>query len=412
MSISTAALTPMQGRDPQESGRVATPLELLYDLCFAVAFGIAGHQFAHLFSQHHYLAALTGFGFAVFAICWSWIQFSWFASAFDTDDWPYRITVMAQMVGVVIVALGLPVAFASIEAGASLNIKVTVMGYVVIRGAQLLNWLRVYLQDPQYRGLCIRYMSTLVISQVLWLLLAFAPLTLAQTGWILPILMALEVTGPIIGEGRGDGTPWHPHHITERFSLLFIITLGEGVIGTVASVSAANEGVSWTWQPVVLIVSGLLLVFGLWWIYFTFPWATIISLRPDVRFTFSYAHILVLGSIAATGAALQIAGATIEEGSAHVSATLAAAAVAIAVGVYLATVFILYGISVRSKQRSHFVLYGLSFLVLLSAVFLVSQGIDLPWGLLAIALAPMITVLGYETRGHQQVKDTLASMGA
>lgn len=75
MSISTAALTPMQGRDPQESGRVATPLELLYDLCFAVAFGIAGHQFAHLFSQHHYLAALTGFGFAVFAICWSWISF-------------------------------------------------------------------------------------------------------------------------------------------------------------------------------------------------------------------------------------------------------------------------------------------------------------------------------------------------
>lgn len=65
----------MKGRNPEEANRVATPLELLYDLCFAVAFGIAGHQFAHMFSQHHYLAAISGFVFGVFAICWSWIQF-------------------------------------------------------------------------------------------------------------------------------------------------------------------------------------------------------------------------------------------------------------------------------------------------------------------------------------------------
>ncbi|HNJ79508.1 MAG TPA: low temperature requirement protein A, partial [Marmoricola sp.] len=65
----------MVGRDPHEPGRVATPLELLYDLCFAVAFGIAGSQFAHYFSEHSYGIALTGFAFAVFAICWTWIQF-------------------------------------------------------------------------------------------------------------------------------------------------------------------------------------------------------------------------------------------------------------------------------------------------------------------------------------------------
>ena len=38
----------MSGRDPYEQHRAATPLELLYDLTFVVAFGVAGEQFAHL----------------------------------------------------------------------------------------------------------------------------------------------------------------------------------------------------------------------------------------------------------------------------------------------------------------------------------------------------------------------------
>ena len=44
---------------------------------------------------------------SAFAIVWAWINFSWFASAYDTDDWVYRLTTMLQMVGVVILALGL-----------------------------------------------------------------------------------------------------------------------------------------------------------------------------------------------------------------------------------------------------------------------------------------------------------------
>ena len=44
----------------------------------------------------------------MFAISWAWINFTWFASAYDTDDWIYRLTTMVQMVGVVVLALGLP----------------------------------------------------------------------------------------------------------------------------------------------------------------------------------------------------------------------------------------------------------------------------------------------------------------
>ena len=44
----------MSGRDPNERHRAATPLELLYDLTFGVAFGVAGEQFAHLLAEGHF----------------------------------------------------------------------------------------------------------------------------------------------------------------------------------------------------------------------------------------------------------------------------------------------------------------------------------------------------------------------
>ncbi len=49
----------MSGRDPYEEHRAATPLELLYDLTFVVAFGVAGEQFAHLLAEGHFAAGLS-----------------------------------------------------------------------------------------------------------------------------------------------------------------------------------------------------------------------------------------------------------------------------------------------------------------------------------------------------------------
>ncbi len=82
-----AGLLSMRGRDPHEGHRAATPLELLLDLTFVVAFGVAGEQFAHLVADNHVAEGMAGFTFAAFAIIWAWINFTWFASAFDCDDW-------------------------------------------------------------------------------------------------------------------------------------------------------------------------------------------------------------------------------------------------------------------------------------------------------------------------------------
>jgi hypothetical protein len=55
----THRLRVRSGRDPNERHRAATPLELLYDLTFVVAFGVAAEQFAHLLAEGHFAAGLA-----------------------------------------------------------------------------------------------------------------------------------------------------------------------------------------------------------------------------------------------------------------------------------------------------------------------------------------------------------------
>ncbi len=164
----------MSGRDPYEEHRSATPLELLYDLTFVVAFGVAADQLAHLIAEGHVRAGIVGFGFAAFAICWCWINFSWFASAYDTDDWVFRLATMVQMVGVIVLALGSPPLFHSIDEGQNVDNTTTVAGYVVMRVAMLFLWLRAARHNPSRRRTCQTYASAIGLAQLGWVLLAMA----------------------------------------------------------------------------------------------------------------------------------------------------------------------------------------------------------------------------------------------
>src|SRR4051794_30663999 len=164
----------MGGRDPQQPHRASTPLELLFDLTFVIAFGTAANELAHALSAGHVGAGLIGFGFATFAVSWAWINFTWFASAYDTDDWVFRLATLVQMLGVLVLALGLPAMFASIERGASVDNRVMVGGYVVMRLAMVFQWLRAARQDPGRRAACLTYATTITVGQAGWVVLAVA----------------------------------------------------------------------------------------------------------------------------------------------------------------------------------------------------------------------------------------------
>ena len=400
-------LLPMSGRDPHERHRAATPLELLYDLTFVVAFGQAADQFAHLLAEGHIAEGLAGFGFATFAICWAWINFSWFASAYDTDDWAFRVATMVQMVGVIILALGLPVMFHSIDEGRSIDNGVMVVGYVVMRVAMLFLWLRARRQDPARRRACTIYAATIGLTQVGWVALILAQLTTPVFAALGLLLVVAELAGPVLAD-RGEGaTPWHAHHIAERYGLLAIIALGEGVIGTVASLSAVVEAQGWTVDAALVAVAGTGLTFGMWWTYFIIPSGEVLHAHRERAFPWGYGHIVLFGSIVATGAGLHVAAYYIGDES-KLSATGTVLTVAVPLAVYLVSVFTLYTALVRVFDPFHLGLLAGTAVVLVASVLLATWGLPMSVCLVVLMLAPLVTVIGYETVGHRHQAEVLA----
>ena len=100
-------------RPVDEEHRVATPLELLFDLTFVVAVAQVAAELAHGIAEDHVGDGLLGYLMVFFAIWWAWMNFTWFASAYDTDDVPYRLLTLVQMAGVLVLAAGIPDAFGS-----------------------------------------------------------------------------------------------------------------------------------------------------------------------------------------------------------------------------------------------------------------------------------------------------------
>ena len=396
----------MTGRDPHEDGRVATPLELLFDLTFVIAVGVAASQLAHALAAGHVHTALLAFGATTFGVCWAWINFSWFASAYDTDDWIYRLTTMLQMVGVVILALGIPAAFASIEHGDHLDIRVVVAGYVVMRVAMVFQWLRAARQDPRHRTACLMYAGVIVVAQIGWVAAIFVHSSISTALLLFVALMCVEMSGPYLVERFTVGTPWHAHHIAERYSLFAIIALGEGVVGTVASLSAVVDEQGWSVDAALIVVAGIGLTFSMWWVYFVVPVAPVLHTRRERSFLFGYGHMPVFGAIVATGAGLHVAAYYIEEQSVLTS-TQTVLALAIPVALYLALIFALYSYMVRTIDTFHVVLVSLVALTLAASVVLASSGVDMAICLLVVMLAPIIVVIGFELVGHRHAEEAL-----
>jgi low temperature requirement protein LtrA len=401
----------MSGRDPYEEHRVATPLELLFDLTFVIGFGISADQFAHMLAENHVGAGLLGFSFATFAICWAWINFSWFASAYDTDDWIYRLLTMLQMVGVIIMALGFPPMFASIEHGHNVDNRVMVAGYVVMRIALVAQWLRAAKQDPEHRAACLTYAVAVTVAQVGWIATIFLHTTVPVTFVIVALLIGVEFLGPVIAETRKGGTPWHAHHITERYGLLTIIALGEGVVGTVASLSAVVGAQGWSFDAVFVVVVGVGLTFGMWWTYFIVPQAELLHAHRERSFLFGYLPVVTLGAIVATGAGLHAAAYYIEHHS-TLSSVETVLSVAVPVGMYIASIYLLYGLLVRIVDTFHMLLLAVTAFVLVAAVWLAAEGISMANCLLVVTLAPMVTVVGYELLGHRHAAEAIARIVA
>lgn len=344
----------MRARRRDEQHRTATPLELFFDLCFVVAIAQAGQQLAHALAGGHPGHGISGYLMLFFAIWWAWMNFSWFASAYDTDDALYRVVTLVQMAGVLVLAAGVPRAFTRSD------FTVIWCGYLVMRLAMVTQWLRAALagRDAERRT-ALRYALGMTVCQVGWLGLLALPKE--DVPWVFVVVGLLELAVPALAE-RERQTTWHPHHIAERYGLFTLIVLGETVAAATVAVQSALDADDELGVLLPIAGGGLLLVFAAYWIYFAVPIHRHLHSNRE-SFLWGYGHYLVFGSAAAMGAGIEIA---VEEafGRAHLSAFAAAACVTVPAALFMMTVWLIHSRHHKRGAAQQLVLPVSSLLVL------------------------------------------------
>jgi low temperature requirement protein LtrA len=373
----------MRRRDPDEPNRAATPLELLFDLTFVVAVAHVAAELSHALVASDLGPGLVRYLMLFFAIWWAWMNFTWFASAYDCDDALYRVMTGIQMAGVLALAAGVDEAFERDD------FTTVVIGYVIMRVAMVGQWWRASLGDEEGRETARRYAVAVLLVQVLWVVRLWLPDSFGMVTFVL--LVAAEVAVPPWAE-RPRRTTWHAEHIAERYGLFTIIVLGESVLASSNAVTVDFSDGGLTPDLALLGTGGLVLLFGMWWIYFLHDTGEALRSRREQDFAWGYSHYLVFAAAAAVGAGLE---AAIEHGVHHVeaSATSIALLLAGAVAVYLLLVALVHG-RLSPSHRPSLVQAG-GGAVALFAVALVVAPSSLPVAVLLYGVVvTMLVVLG------------------
>jgi low temperature requirement protein LtrA len=373
---------PMGPRDRDEQDRSATPLELLFDLCFVVAVAQAADHLHHALVQGHIADGVVSYGSVFFAIWWAWMNFTWFASAYDTDDVPYRLLTLLQIGGVLLLAAGVADGFDRQD------FTVVTVGYVLMRVAMVTQWLRVAHDHPAERGTALRYAAGITALQLGWIALLALPLSWRGPGFLL--LAAGELAMPVWAERSGQPTPWHPGHIAERYGLFTLIVLGECVLAATTTVQAAIGTGGLSPSLVVVAAGGLVLLFALWWSYFDRPAAEGLRASPRSAFGWGYWHLLVFASLAAVGAGLQVVAETVERHG-SLSGRAASLTLAVPVALFLVVLGLLHSWVYRyRRERAVARFSATAVLVVLAAVATPPLPLALTVALIGLIVAGLV----------------------
>jgi low temperature requirement protein LtrA len=275
--------------------RTSTPLELFFDLCFVVAVAALARG---LHDEPNLGGALRFLGLFV-PVWWSWMIFTWYATAFDNDDVPYRVTLLAAMLSMLGLAASVGDVGAEPSAAASF-----VLAYASMRVLLVGLFLRARRYVPaDLRPFVDIYAGGNALGAAIWLSSLLVPEPGRYAVWAGGLFV--EFLGPILAV-RTLSNPrvsFHPRHIAERYGLFTIIVLGESVL----AVAVGTAGTNWEPSAVLTAVLGFLVAACVWWLYFDHVGSSGIELGPRPAFYWGYGHFAVYAGIAAFGVGTQLA---------------------------------------------------------------------------------------------------------
>lgn len=297
------------------------------------------------------------------------MNFTWFASAHDSDDTLYRILVVIQMLGVLILAAGVDQAFAG-------DWPQVTIGYIVMRVGLVASWLLTARNVPEVRATALTYAVGIFIAQGYWI--AIINWTGSGRVWAMLVGFVFELAViPPLAEKKNDVVHWHPEHISERYGLFTIIVLGESILSAVLALEAADAAGGF--KNLLLIAGGgLLCAVSFWWLYFGRPNRHAPSATAAV-FLWGYTHLLVWAAIAGFGAGLAVLA---EASSGHAQPQIAIATATFTCAAVLASLALvnLFGDADGRSQFARAMLLGAVAVVVIGLV------VSVAWTAPAIAL--------------------------
>src|SRR4051794_3350809 len=307
--VTGAATTTIRHLRPRGAGakQPTTTVELFFDLVYVFAVTQLSHQILDDLS----VAGIARAAFLLLVVWWAWIYTTWMANWFDPASPAVRGVLAAVMLASLLMAAALPEAFG--EQG--LLFAASYVALQVGRNAAAA-WL--LHRRHQLRDVFERLVVWSAAAGVLWL--AGATLDGDHRPLLWMPALALELAAPVAGywlpaRGRTATTDYDIEgaHFVERCQTFILIALGESIVVTGATASAAGL----TTTVVLCLSVAFVETAALWWLYFG---ATAEHARATMstcddpgrlaRDAYTYLHLPIIAGIIATavGNDLLIAG--------------------------------------------------------------------------------------------------------
>jgi len=304
-------------------------------------------------------------------VWWAWVGYTLYADRFDTDDLVFRVLMGAGMLAVGVLAVAAP---AGLQDGSALF----AIGYALNRLVLIALNIRAAGHVPDARPLVRVACGAYAAGAAMWLGSLLLPATARPVVWLAAIL--LEGLVPWLFHRAMAGTPTHATHLPERFGLFTIIVLGESLVAVVLGLGGAR----WTPLGALVGVSGFVIAFALWWVYFDALQGTRIRAGLRARNVFIYAHLPLSAAVvtAAVGIKKSILGA--DQDPAVAPALLLGGGLA----VVLVSIFVLTAFAVTPSRADHRLALAAT-----AALSLAATGVLLPTAATAALAVATLTCL-------------------
>jgi low temperature requirement protein LtrA len=211
-------------RDPEDPQR-ATFLELFFDLVFVLALTQLSHGLVQRLTWAGAFQTLV----LLLALWWVWANTAGLTDRLDPQRPPVQLIVVATMLGSLVLAAAVPVAFGTqgpIFAGAYVVINIGRSAFLVV-----------VLRGHEVRRLWARQLVWFGVSAVPWIAGALVHDSARAALWTLAVALdyamaALLWPTPGLGRAKAGEIGLASEHLAERMRQFFIIALGELILLT------------------------------------------------------------------------------------------------------------------------------------------------------------------------------------